>query len=97
ALVAADAAGLRRWMAGVDELARLGGVERDEVARRGAAAVLSLATGPFRVREDGWQRATVERIALAESVLDGVAPEHLGHVREVSDGHHLDLIAAREN
>jgi aminoglycoside phosphotransferase (APT) family kinase protein len=97
ALISSDAPGLRRWMAGVDELTRLGGVDRDEVARRGAAAVLSLATGPFRVREDGWQQATVERIALAESVLDGVAAEHLGDVREVSDGHHVDLIATPDN
>jgi aminoglycoside phosphotransferase (APT) family kinase protein len=97
ALVATGATGLQRWIAGVAELARLGGVERHEVARRAAAAVLSLATGPFRVREDGWQRATVERIALAELVLDGVSAERLGHVREVSDGHHIDLIATREN
>ncbi len=97
ASVSADPAGLRRWTAGVDELARLGGVERDEVARRGAAAALSLATGPFRVREDGWQEATVERIASAEAILDGAAPDRPGHVREVSDGHHRDLIATREN
>lgn len=71
---ASDAAGLRRWIAGVDELARLGGVERSEVARRGAAAVLSLATGPFRVREDDWQRATVDRVALAEAVAVGRVP-----------------------
>jgi aminoglycoside phosphotransferase (APT) family kinase protein len=94
--VASDAAGLRRWMDGADELARLGGLDPAEVARRGAAAALSLATGPFRVREAGWQQATVERIATAEALLDDVSTGR-GHVREVSDGHHVDLIATREN
>jgi hypothetical protein len=86
-----------QWAAGVDELARLGGVDPAEVARRAAAATLSLATGPFRVREDGWQQATAERIAAAESLLDGDPADRLRHVREVSDGHHRGLIATREN
>jgi aminoglycoside phosphotransferase (APT) family kinase protein len=40
------------------------------LARRTAAVVLSLATGPFRAREPGWVARTGERIALAESWLD---------------------------
>lgn len=39
------------------------------LARRTAAVVLSLATGPFRVREPGWRRATTQRVELAERWL----------------------------
>lgn len=39
------------------------------LARRTAAVVLSLATGPYRVAEPGWEQATGERIALAEQWL----------------------------
>ena len=61
-----------RWAGGVTELAHHGGLDPERWPVGAAAAALSLATGPFRVREDGWRRATVERIALAESVLDDV-------------------------
>lgn len=40
------------------------------LARRTAAVVLSLATGPHRVADPGWRGATGERIALAEHWLD---------------------------
>lgn len=40
------------------------------LARRVAAVVLSLATGPYRVRELGWEHATEQRVALAERWLD---------------------------
>lgn len=39
------------------------------LARRTAAVVLSLATGPHRVADPGWRHATGERIALAEQWL----------------------------
>jgi len=39
------------------------------LARRAAAVVLSLATGPYRVREPGWQQATADRVELAERWL----------------------------
>lgn len=40
------------------------------LARRTAAAVLSLATGPHRVQERGWRAKTGRRVALAERWLD---------------------------
>lgn len=40
------------------------------LARRAAAVVLSLATGPHRVQEPNWQAATAHRVALAERWLD---------------------------
>lgn len=45
-------------------------LDRAALGRRTAAVVLSLATGPFRVREVGWQHATGQRISLAEQWLD---------------------------
>lgn len=39
------------------------------LANRTAAVVLSLATGPYRVREPNWQQKTADRIALAETWL----------------------------
>lgn len=45
-------------------------LDRAALGRRTAAVVLSLATGPFRVREVGWQYATGRRISLAEQWLD---------------------------
>ncbi|HEX2130025.1 MAG TPA: phosphotransferase [Actinophytocola sp.] len=39
------------------------------LARRTAAVVLSLATGPHRVQEPGWQQATTDRVELAERWL----------------------------
>jgi aminoglycoside phosphotransferase (APT) family kinase protein len=39
---------------------------RSELRPRVAAAVLGLATGPFRVQQAGWARHTVDRIELAE-------------------------------
>jgi aminoglycoside phosphotransferase len=41
----------------------------DDLRTRIAAAVLGLATGPFRVVEAGWERATVRRLDLAASWL----------------------------
>jgi hypothetical protein len=40
------------------------------LARRTAAVVLSLATGPHRVADPAWRHATGERMALAEQWLD---------------------------
>lgn len=39
------------------------------LANRTAAVVLSLATGPYRVREPEWQSKTADRMALAEKWL----------------------------
>ncbi|GAA4435966.1 hypothetical protein GCM10023148_42550 [Actinokineospora soli] len=41
-----------------------------DLARRTAAVVLSLATGPHRVQEPGWRATTARRLALAERWLD---------------------------
>lgn len=47
--------------------------DRAALARRTAAVVLSLATGPHRVQEPGWQQHTEQRLALAEQWLDFAA------------------------
>lgn len=63
------AAPIERLVRGLDTLfAR--DLDRDALARRTAAVVLSLATGPQRVRAPGWQDATESRLALAESYLE---------------------------
>lgn len=50
--------------------------ERDHPPRvlrpRIAAAVLGLATGPFRVLETGWERNTLRRLELADGWLNGL-------------------------
>lgn len=43
--------------------------DRTELRRRIAAAVLSLATGPFRVLEPNWGRNTMRRLDLADEWL----------------------------
>jgi hypothetical protein len=40
-----------------------------ELDRRIAAALIAMATGPFRARQSGWRRATAARLALAEQRL----------------------------
>lgn len=101
-------AAARDWAAGVLDLAVSVGVGRGEVARRAAAATISLATGPFRTREDRWEQHTSDRLAAAAALLDradrdradrdgagrGVATDA---VREVSPANHGGLIPAREN
>lgn len=47
------------------------GVDPREVARRAAAAALSLATGPLRACEPRWRARTLDRLALAEALLEG--------------------------
>lgn len=76
------------WSAAVHRLVGASGCDVHQVARRAAAVTLSLATGPFRVREDGWQAATMRRIGLAEELLA---------VREVSHRDHGHLIPVDEN
>lgn len=71
ALAVPDAPGVRRWCELVDTLVRSCAADRAEVARRAAAATLSLATGPFRVREPGWQQATRARIDAAAVLAGG--------------------------
>jgi aminoglycoside phosphotransferase (APT) family kinase protein len=50
------AAALRRWPAG-------------QLAPRVAAVLLGLATGPFRVQQQGWPERTAARLATAEEAL----------------------------
>lgn len=52
--------GSRLWSRGCRDL------EPAALARRTAAVVLSLATGPHRVQEPGWRAATARRVDLAE-------------------------------
>ncbi len=44
-------------------------VDPIELRLRAAAVVISLATGPFRGQEDGWQRSTVAMIDTAEALV----------------------------
>ena len=53
-----------RWLAGFDRV-----VDPLELRARVAGVVLSLATGPHRVQQDGWEDATRDRLDLAESWL----------------------------
>jgi aminoglycoside phosphotransferase (APT) family kinase protein len=59
------------WLAGVEQLVRTGGCDAAQVARRAAAVALSLATGPFRVRDHDWEDQTVARISMAERLCAG--------------------------
>lgn len=54
-----------RWLTAFDRH-----VDPVELRARTAGVVLSLATGPHRVQEDGWQDATRERLDLVERWLD---------------------------
>ncbi len=63
---------LRSWCAEVDGLVAALGLDAAEVARRAAAAALSLATGPLRACEPDWRRSTLDRIALAERLAGSV-------------------------
>lgn len=45
-------------------------LDQAALARRVAAVVLSLATGPYRVREPKWRENTTRRVELAERWLD---------------------------
>jgi aminoglycoside phosphotransferase len=47
-----------------------GWVDRAELKRQAAAAVVGLATGPFRVQSPGWQRDSVARLDLAQRWLE---------------------------
>jgi hypothetical protein len=51
----------RGWQESAERL-----VDPAEVRLRTAGVLLSLATGPHRVQEDGWQRATAVRLDVAE-------------------------------
>lgn len=44
-------------------------VERHELRRRTSAVMLGLATGPFRVQQDGWPNSVRERIRRADEVM----------------------------
>lgn len=53
----------------VDQFASLWMPKFDDLHRRTAAVMLGLATGPFRVQQDGWPRLVTERITRATRVL----------------------------
>ena len=84
--LAAPAPASRQWLRTVAGVVDRSGCDPLEVTRRAAAVVLSLGTGPFRVREQGWEQATLERISAAEQL-----------VRDVSERRHQHLIAVDEN
>lgn len=72
ALVAPGAAA-SAWLDSVRQLVRSAPCDPQQVARRAAAVTLSLATGPFRVREHDWRAQTVARITAAQRLLEGSA------------------------
>ncbi len=45
-------------------------LDRREIKRRQAAVMLGLATGPFRVQQEGWPGSVRERILRADQLLD---------------------------
>jgi hypothetical protein len=47
------------------------GADRSDLSARVAGVLLSLATGPHRVQERGWQAATSRRLDVVASWLDG--------------------------
>jgi hypothetical protein len=51
-------------------------VDPEQLRLRIASVVLSLATGPHRVQDAGWQQATRERVALAERWYDAAHRVH---------------------
>jgi hypothetical protein len=53
------------WLAAADAV-----LDPAEVRVRTAGVLLSLTTGPHRVQEDGWQEATLARVAAAERWLE---------------------------
>lgn len=48
-------------------------VATDDLRARTAAAVLGLATGPFRTQQTGWQARTVARVELARTWLSSMS------------------------
>lgn len=61
------------WLDAVQHLVGSAPCEQGQVARRAAAVALSLATGPFRVREHDWVDQTLARVTAAEQLL-GTGP-----------------------
>ncbi|WP_432946353.1 aminoglycoside phosphotransferase family protein [Kribbella sp. CA-253562] len=53
-----------------------------------ASVVLSLATGPHRVQDAGWQQATRERVALAERWYDAAHRVHRSSVLPLRERNH---------
>lgn len=64
---------VQRWQAGFERR-----TDPVELRARAAGVVISLATGPHRVQQDGWQAATSARLDLAERWLSSA-----DHVRTV--------------
>lgn len=58
----------------VEELASIWMPRFDGLPRRTAAVMLGLATGPFRVQQDGWPRLVADRIARAGELLGDESP-----------------------
>ena len=58
----------------VEELAAIWVPKFDDLPRRTAAVMLGLATGPFRVQQDGWPRLVTDRLTRAAEVLGDESP-----------------------
>ncbi|GAB3824176.1 phosphotransferase family protein [Kribbella italica] len=63
-------------------------VDPDQLRLRIASVVLSLATGPHRVQDAGWQQATRERVALAERWYDAAHRVHRSSVLPLEERNH---------
>ncbi len=60
---------IREWAGGVWALAATFDIPVSDVAIAAAATTAALATGPFRVRESGWQAATSVRLDACDALL----------------------------
>ena len=60
-----------RWLTAFERT-----VDPHDLRHRVAGVLLSLATGPHRVQETGWQLATVRRLDLVEHWLTTAAHNH---------------------
>src|SRR5688572_11134175 len=74
---AASTISIARRMAGVFE--RL--VDAVDLRLRVAGVLMSLATGPHRVQDDGWPAATVSRLDLVQTWLDAADPARFAATR----------------
>lgn len=72
---------IARWSAWFDRL-----VDRHELRVVAAGVALSLATGPFRTQEDGWEQATLRRLDLVGRWLEVAESAGLPDLRNLSSG-----------
>lgn len=69
-----------------------GAVDEPTLELTTAAALVGLATGPYRIQQTGWERTVVGQIELAEQIVHGLWP--LAHMRELSAPAHRRPTAA---